>query len=258
MNKWGLTIRAAGITLALLAVKVVVEYLNIDTLSVSTLVTAFIGGAIFTIAIIFAGVLADYKESEKIPAEIATALRTMYSDLALVRVADNGIVPRMRRNVCNLLITINTNFRNNTWDLQLVDRAIGCLAEDISRLVDGNVPPQYTVKLKNELGTIDKLSHRIKTIEATSFIPAAYAISELATAGVVLLLLLVRLEPLFEGIVIFSVISMLMISLLLLIRDMDNPFETGKNSCADVDLFLLWDLEEALVKKEEECRPAFS
>jgi hypothetical protein len=112
-----------------------------------------------------------------------------------------------------------------------------------------NVPPQYTVKLKNEIGTIDKLSHRIKTITETSFIPAAYAIAELATAGVIILLFFVRLDPLYEGIVLFTVLCMLMTALLLLIRDMDNPFEVGVASYADVDLFLLWDLEKELNEK---------
>ena len=116
-----------------------------------------------------------------------------------------------------------------------------------------NVPPQYTVKLKNELGIIDRLSHRIMTIAETSFIPAAYAISELAAAGVIILLFFVKLDPLYEGLVLFTVLCMLLAALLLLIKDMDNPFEVGRGSHADIDLFLLWDLEKemALVQKKD-------
>jgi hypothetical protein len=244
MNKWGLIIRAAGLTGILLVIRLVFDYLNYDVLSLTNLITAFISGAIFTIAIIFAGVLTDFKESEKIPGEIATSIRTMYSDLSLIRVPDKEIVPRMQGKVSKLLTTINTNFRNNTWNLEEMDTAIDAFVEDISRLVDMNVPPQYTVKLKNEIGIIDRLSHRVKTIAETSFIPVAYAISELAAAGVIILLFFVKLDPLYEGIVLFTVLCMLMIALLLLIKDMDNPFEVGQGSNADVDLFLLWDLEK--------------
>ena len=152
----------------------------------------------------------------------------------------------MQGKVYNLLVTMNTNFRNNTWNLPEMDRAIDSVVEDISRLVDMNVPPQYTVKLKNELGTIDRLSHRIKTIAETSFIPAAYAISELAAAGVFLLLFFVRLDPFYEGLVLFTVLCMLLAALLLLIKDMDNPFEVGLGTNADIDLFLLWNLEKKL------------
>ncbi len=251
MNKWGLIIKAAGITGALLVVRLVFDYLNFDVLSLTNLITAFISGAIFTIAIVFAGVLTDFKESEKIPGDIATSIRTMYSDLTLIHVQDKEIVPRMQGKVYSVLVTINTNFRNNTWNLTEMDQAIDSFVEDISRLVDMNVPPQYTVKLKNEIGTIDRLSHRIKTIAETSFIPAAYAISELAAAGVIILLFFVKLDPLYEGLALFTVLCMLLTALLLLINDMDNPFEVGQGSHADIDLFLLWDLEKELALRQK-------
>jgi hypothetical protein len=250
MNKWGLIGKAAVITAILLVVRLAFDYLNLNVLTLTNLVTAFITGAIFTVGIILAGVLTDYKESEKIPGEIAVAIRGMNSDLRLVHVADKEIVPRMQTKICNLLVTINTNFRNNTWDLAAMDTAIGTIVEDLSRLSIMDVPPHYIVKLKGGIGEIDKLSHRIKTIAETSFIPAAYAISEIATVGVVLLLLFVNLEPVYEGLGLFALIVLMMTSLLLLIRDMDNPFEVGKNSCADVDLFLLMDLERKLLERQ--------
>jgi len=66
---------------------------------------------------------------------------------------------------------------------------------------------------------------------------------------VIILLFFVKLDPYYEGLVLFTVLSMLLISLLLLIRDMDNPFEVGQKTYADVDLFLLWDLEKKLDEK---------
>lgn len=251
MSKWGLIIKAAGITGILLIVRWLFDYLNFDVLSLTNLITAFISGAIFTIAIIFAGVLTDYKESEKIPGEMATSIRTMYSDLTLIHVQDKEIIPQMQGKVYSLLVTMNTNFRNNSWNLKEMNNAIDSFVEDISRLVDMNVPPQYTVKLKNELGTIDRLSHRVKTIAETSFIPAAYAISELAAAGVIILLFFVKLDPLYEGLALFTVLSMLLVALLLLIKDMDNPFEVGWGGHADIDLFLLFDLEKELAKRQK-------
>jgi hypothetical protein len=249
MTKWGLLFKAFGITLSLLMVRLVFDYLNFDILAVTSLITAFIGGAIFTIAIIFAGTLTDYKESEKIPSEIATSIRSFYSDLDLVRVQDKTLVPRMQENTATLMRVINTNFRNNVWSMEEMDNAVDTLNADIGRLVDLNVPPNFIIKLKTEMTNIDRISHRVKTIAETSFIPAAYAISELAAAGVIILLFFVKLDPFYEGLILFTVLSMLLIALLLLIRDMDNPFEVGKKTYADIDLFLLWDLEKKLDEK---------
>ena len=249
MAKWGLIFKAFGITLALLIVRLVFDYLNFDILSVTNLITAFIGGAIFTIAIIFAGTLTDYKESEKIPSEIATSIRSFYTDLDLIRIQDKTVVLRMQENTAALLRCINTNFRNNIWSMEDMDNAVDTINADIARLVDLNVPPNFVIKLKTEMTNIDRISHRVKTIAETSFIPAAYAISELAAAGVIILLFFVKLDPFYEGLVLFTVLSMLLIALLLLIRDMDNPFEVGKKTYADIDLFLLWDLEKKLDEK---------
>jgi hypothetical protein len=249
MNKWGLIFKAFGITVSLLVVRLVFDYLNFDILSVTNLITAFIGGAIFTIAIIFSGTLTDYKESEKIPGEIATSLRSFYSDLDLIRVQDKMLVHRMQENTATILRCINTNFRNNVWNLEDMDSAIDTINGDIAKLVDLNVPPNFVIKLKTEMTNIDRISHRIKTITKTSFIPAAYAIAELAAAGVIILLFFVKLDPYYEGLVLFTVLCMLLTALLLLIQDMDNPFEVGKNTYADIDLFLLCDLENKLDEK---------
>jgi hypothetical protein len=249
MTKWGLIFKAFGITLSLLVVRLVFDYLNFDILSVTNLITAFIGGAIFTIAIIFAGTLTDYKESEKVPSEIATSIRSFYSDLDLIRVQDKMLVHRMQENTATLLRCINTNFRNNVWSMEEMDSAVDTINADIARLVDLNIAPNYIIKLKTEMTNIDRISHRVKTIAETSFIPAAYAISELAAAGVIILLFFVKLDPFYEGLVLFTVLCMLLIALLLLIKDMDNPFEVGKKTYADIDLFLLWDLEKKLDEK---------
>ena len=249
MTKWGLIFKAFAITLGLLVVRLIFDYLNFDVLSVTTLITAFIGGAIFTIAIIFAGTLTDYKESEKIPSEIASSIRTFYSDLDLIRVPDKTLVHRMHENTAALMRCINTNFRNNVWNMEHMNSAIDAMNADIAKLVDLNATPNYVIKLRMEMTNIDRISHRVKTIAETSFIPAAYAISELAAAGVIILLFFVKLDPFYEGLVLFTVLCMLLIALLLLISDMDNPFEVGKKTYADIDLFLLWDLEKQLDEK---------
>jgi hypothetical protein len=125
-----------------------------------------------------------------------------------------------------------------------VRAAIVEINEDIYRLVDQNAPPQYVNKMRTELGTIDRLTSRVKTIAETSFIPAAYAIAEISVAGVILILFFVKLDPYYEAMVIFTIIIALLISILLLIKDMDNPFEYNKKTFADVDLSPILELEQ--------------
>lgn len=246
-KKWGLLFKALGISVILAIIRILFDILNLDTLALTTLVTAFIGGAIFTVAIIFTGTLTDYKESERIPGDLATSIRALYNECNFCR-TDPALVTQAQGHIVGMLSVINNNFRENNWDIGKVYTAMDAVNRDLWTMADKNVAPPMIVKLRAEMTNVDRIVNRVKQISDTSFIPAAYSITELATAATILLLLFVRLE-LFEGILMVIVLSTLLIALILLIKDMDDPFEVGQPSYADVDLFLLWNLEEELKLK---------
>jgi hypothetical protein len=248
-NKYGLVMKALGVSLGLLVIRIIIDSLNLDVITVNTVIGSFVGAAIFTIAIILAGTLTDFKESEKIPGELASAIRNLYQDSRLIQLEDKQPVRNLQAHVKELLSVINNNFRNNSWKLSKIHTAMDEINDDIAFFAGKNVPPQFLVKLRNEVSAVDRLANRVDIIMETSFIPTAYAIAELATAGVIFVLFFIRLDPYYEGLVVFTIISTLLISLLLLIRDMDNPFEVGKESYADVNMHLLWSLEEFLDKQ---------
>jgi hypothetical protein len=87
------------------------------------------------------------------------------------------------------------------------------------------------------------MTNRIDVIIRTDFIPAAYALAEFATASVILLILFIRMDSFIESVIVFGVICSMLVGLLLLIKDMDNPFEFGSHAYADVDVETLTYLE---------------
>jgi len=251
MRKWGLVTKALSVTAVLLFARLIINYLQLDIFTVSNLITAFIGGATFTVAIILTGTLTDFKESERIPADLVTSITTLYEDCGLIRGTGAEVAAGIRTRVRELLGAINNNFRSDSWDSGKVREAILAINTDIYRLAGTDSVPLFLVKLRTELANIDRISNRIYTIKNVSFIPAAYAIAELATAGVILVLLFVKLDPFYEGLVIFSVLASLLIAILLLINDMDDPFEPGTKSYADVDLTILFELEKDFERREK-------
>lgn len=246
IRKWGLTFKVLVIVSILLVIKRIIVFFNLDVTTTSPLITALVGGVIFTIAIIFTGTLTDYKESEKIPGELAASIKALYKDSRMIGIDDEKTTVNMLSHIKELLRVINSNFKKNAWELKEINNVLNVIDKDINKLVEKEVAPQFIVKLRTELTNIDKISNRIKTITETTFIPAAYGIAELAIAAVLLVLLFVKTEPYYEGLALIGVTSALLIGLILLIKDMDNPFEVGKNSYADVDLSLLWNLEDYL------------
>ncbi len=243
-KKWGIVLKAAAIVTVLLVVRIIVDTLNLDLISVTTVIGSFVGGAIFTIAIILAGILPDFKEAEKIPGEIANALKNIYHDSRLIQIEDRQLIDDLQAHTKLLLAVITHNFRNNFWRQREINPAMDAINGDIAKLAAKNVPPQFLVKLRNEVSTIDKISNRVEVIMETSFIPAAYTIAEVATAGVLFILLFIKLDPFFEGLIVFFVISMLLVSMLLLLKEMDNPFEVGGHAYAGVDFEVLWKMED--------------
>ena len=242
-KKWGIMIKAVVIMLLLLIPRTIIDILGYDTVPINPVVGAFISGAIFTIAIIFTGTFTDFKESEKVGGDLAASLKALYNDSRVLPLTDEAPARVFRAHVRDLHRTMNRCFKENCWNLPDINREMDKINNDIRTLAYANVAPPLIAKLRNELGVIDKMTNRIEVIIRTDFIPAAYALAEIATASVILLMLFVKIDPLLEATIIFAVICSMLIGLLLLIRDMDNPFEIGDHTYADVDLETLNYLE---------------
>jgi len=242
-KKWGIMIKAVVIMLILLIPRTIIDYYGLDVVPVNTVVGAFISGAIFTIAIIFTGTFTDFKESEKVGGDLAASLKTLYNDSRVLPLTDEVPARVFRAHVRDLHRTMNACFKNNSWNLPDINREMDKINNDIRTLAFLNVAPPLIVKLRNEIGVIDKMANRIEVIIRTDFIPAAYALAEIATASVILLLLFLKMDPYLDSLIIFIVVCSVLIGLLLLIRDMDNPFEIGEHTYADVDLETLDYLE---------------
>jgi hypothetical protein len=251
-KKWGIMTKALVMMAILLVMRTIVEYFGFDVVPINTIVGAFISGAIFTIAIIFTGTFTDFKESEKVGGELAAALKALYNDSRVLPLADEAPAGVFRNHVRDLHRTMYKCLMENRWNLPELNHEMNKINNDIRTLAYANVAPPLIAKLRNELGAIDRMANRIDVIIRTDFIPAAYALAEVATAGVILLLIFIKMDPYLEGVIIFAVIVTMLIGLLLLIRDMDNPFEFGAHTYADVDIETLVYLESYFDSQDAE------
>lgn len=255
-KKWGLIFKAVVFMLVLLVPRTIIDLGGFDTVPINPVVGAFITGAIFTIAIIFTGTFTDFKESEKFGGDLAASLKALYNDSRVLPLTDETPARVFRVHVRDLHRTINRCFHDNCWNLPDINREMDKVNDDIRTLAIANVAPPLIAKLRNELGSIDRMTNRIEVIIRTDFIPAAYALAEIATASVILLMLFVKIDPVLEGTIIFAVVCSMLIGLVLLIRDMDNPFEIGTHTYADVDLETLDYLESYFNEQEADQKAA--
>jgi hypothetical protein len=254
--KYQLILRSLVGAIALLLLKLLSDHIGWSVITINTLTSAFFGGVFFVLGIIMAGVVADFKEAEKVPSEFSVLLKALRHDSHLVL---GGSIcgeskERLVIHVEELLGSINSNFRNNHWHKHEIDKVINDVNDDIAALWQQGAPTGVLMKMRDNLTGIDRLSHRIDYISETSFLPAAYFVVEIAVFLVLLIFVLAKNEWGNGGLFLFSAIGFVLLSLIQLIRDIDNPFEVGKNSCADVDLSVLFKLETLWQGKRKVAR----
>jgi hypothetical protein len=143
----------------------------------------------------------------------------------------------------DLLGSITDNLENNHWHKKQIDHQIDLMNAHIANLWHKNVAPGLLLKLRENLTSMDRLSHRLDYIAYTNDIPGASLIADIALAAVFLIFIFAQNEWGWGGLVLFAAITFVLSSIMLLIHDMDNPFEYGRNTLADVDLSVLFKLQ---------------
>ena len=108
-------------------------------------------------------------------------------------------------------------------------------------------PPVFN-RVQSEQGKMILLLNKIKIIRDTDFLQPAYALLEIFLIGAVIALMLIGSEDFSESLVISCFLFTSFYYLLVLIRDLDNPFEYDGKSSVDIDLSLLETLGNRLEK----------
>ena len=84
-GKWSLAVQALPVTLVLCIIKFAIHYLDFEFISLNPLFSGLLAATVFLLGFLISGVLSDYKESEKLPGELAVALESMADQIAVIQ-----------------------------------------------------------------------------------------------------------------------------------------------------------------------------
>ena len=224
----GLIFRTLLFVLGIIFLKLILHYFRFELLSINNLFSGIIAANVFLMGFLLSGVLSDYKESEKIPGEIASSASAIYDELLNAYESKND--PTAKKGLIfieTLIADIQQWFlrKEKTRQLLVKFRALNGIYNDLEKVIQ----PNFIVRLKNETALLKKLIVRTDTIRDTDFISSGYVLAIIITFLMCLGLILSCIEPFFESLFFVGVISYLMIFLLLLIHDLDNPFGYDEN-----------------------------
>jgi hypothetical protein len=245
VTRWRVAGETALIVVVLLAIKTVVNALDLEFITLSPLYTSVVAGGIFVIGLLVAGTLADYKEAERMPAELRAALENIYQDGVAIGRWKGGVdVERLRQSLAGVI----TAFLHDLGDVNARSSlaAIDELSTSFLEMERMDVPPNYIVRLRTEQGNVRRNVLRIYHVQRIDFLPSAYVLIQTVVALIVLALIFTTIDPVEQSIVILGFISYFFIYLLRLLRIIDRPFRHGERTMDDVSLFLLHEFEEQM------------
>ncbi len=242
----------------IIVVKLLLHKFGFEVISINAIFSGIIGATIFLLGFLLSGVMADYKESEKIPGEIASALHTITDEFETAyNLKKDGFLLDGVRLCRDIGADMKSWFHKKTKSREIMDK-LHHLYHFYSRL-EGMIPANYITRLKQEQHNLRKIFIRTHTIRETNFISSGYLIASSTTILLLSGLVLAKIEPFYESLFFLGVVSYLMIFLIMLINDLDNPFgyyEADKSE--DVSLKPLDDFIcdiEAKLTEIEKCQP---
>ncbi|QQS60865.1 MAG: hypothetical protein IPN70_03155 [Candidatus Moraniibacteriota bacterium] len=251
IKKWSLSIRIIPIVLGVVILKMIFHVLGFEYISLSALFTSLIAATTFLLGFLISGVISDYKESEKIPGEMSSSLEALYDEMYILdKNKGNKRTKEFLLEYRKFLIDIRNWFhkKERTKSLLLKLHSMNDYFADF----EGIMQPNFLTRMKNEQNAIRKMIIRINNIRDVSFIASAYAIVEFLAFFVIFGLLILKVEPFYEALFFSALVSFLMIYMIFLIKDLDDPFDysKGKNNGTEVSIKPIYDLIERMKIKE--------
>ncbi|MCR6732638.1 MAG: hypothetical protein NVV83_00350 [Afipia sp.] len=249
LKKLKLFFLVAGLVVAISAVKVFVHWMQFEFVTLSTLLTSAIGGAIFIIGFLLSGVLSDYKESERLPADIRVALEALHDDaVCFAEKCPDFKVGPLRMILGNILIVLQRGLGHEGAhkDLRPAILEIDKLTPMIAQMDILGMPANFIVRLRGQQDQLRRCVFRIYHIQSMQFVPSVYILVKTLVAAIVMLLLFLETEGSPGTALIFGFISYMFVYALYLIETLEQPFRKDHDSLDDVSLFLLREFGDKL------------
>jgi len=246
-NRYRLLLQVSAIVLGIVGVKLLVHFLGWEIISINPLFSGIVAANVFLMGFLLSGVLSDFKESERYPGELSACLENLAQEVRGIKLAkpDADVLPCLAL-LAQLCRDILSWFHKKHRTAELLDH-VNELTPQFAAL-EPWTQATLVARLKQEQSNLRRTLIRIHTIRETSFVSSGYLLADLTTILLCTGLVFSKIEPFYEALFYVGVISCLMIYLLLLIRDLDNPFGYYERySGEDVSLK---PLEDAAVRLE--------
>lgn len=223
-RKWHILIRILPVFALVLALKYVSHAYGWEILALSALFTSIIAATTFLIGFLITGVISDYKESEKIPGELAASLETLHDEAQIICMNKKSKeAADFLEYHKSFLLSLEDWFYRKERTRVMLSKVAG-MNEHFAKL-ESQSQATFINRLKQEQNNIRRMIIRVDNVRDLSFVASAYAVVEALAFFLILGLILLKQEPFYESMFLSGVVSFLVLYMLFLIKDLDNPFD---------------------------------
>ncbi len=238
IQKWSIALKILPLIILVAALKFGTHKLGFEVMELNALFSSLVAGTIFLIGFLISGVLSDYKESEKLPSELAAILRNLYDDTLTVHKGKDSVAAKEFIGFQRDFISSLKDWFYKKVKIKVVLDKLSSMNDYFIALDKEGIQANYIIKMKNEQNNIRRMIMRIDTIRDTEFVGSAYAIVEAMGFLTVFGLLIIRIEPFYASLFLTLLITFLISYMFLLIKDLDNPFGYAANGETGTEISL--------------------
>jgi hypothetical protein len=252
-KKWSIGLKIAPLIVGIIVLKLFLHYLGWEVLSLNPLFTSIVAATTFLLGFLITGVLTDYKESEKIPGDMAASLAAISDEAICIQKSKKCAQAKELLDHISGLTSDTINWFHKKERTKLLLQKISNMNEHFVDL-EPFTQATFLSRLKQEQSNLRRAVIRSHAIRETRFFLPAYAIAEALAFFLIIGMLILKLEPYWESVFFVTLVSFAVLYMIFLIKDLDNPFDyAGKGEGSnEVSLKPLYDLQlnEAAVSRE--------
>lgn len=252
MLKWRLMLTTLPFVVVIAAVKAGLEFgIGWSGVVEFSDIGPVLTGGVFLTGILLAGTMSDYKESEKLPGELADKLEAV-EEIVVSCAADEPKVnlPLARKQLLELVDAIRDWFYGRMPKPSIFEH----ITKFHGHLIEVQTAGAGAAGIAmGELASVRKMVTRIGVISRTGFLPPAYALLEALTFMILGLALAAKFKSTLAEFILVPFITLIYVYMLRLIRDIDDPFDYTtdgvKRGGAEVELFPIEEYRARLAER---------
>jgi len=156
-QKWSIAFKIMPLVIIVAILKFVTHKYGLEVMELNALFTSLVAGTIFLIGFLISGVLSDYKESEKLPSEMAASLKTLFDDAYTIYKTKNSTsAQNFIEFQKSFMISLMDWFYKKESTKSMLTK-ISAMNEFFIEMDKEGVQAGYIIRMKNEQNALRKM-----------------------------------------------------------------------------------------------------